>query len=67
MNATDRCPFPASWTPHQIAGAIPPRLHELDLGLSPIDAGCAANRVKRVTRGSYLAPPALNTRFRING
>lgn len=67
MNATDRCPFPAPWTPHQIAGAIPPRLHELDLELSRIEAGCAANRVRRVTRGSYLAPSTLDTRFRING
>ena len=67
MNANDRCPFPASWTPHQIAGAVTPRLHELDLGLSCIDAGAAANRVRRATRGAYLPQATLGPRFRING
>lgn len=67
MNANDRCPFPASWTPHQIAGAVAPRLHELDLGLSCIDPGGAANRVRRATRGGYLPQPPLGSRFRING
>lgn len=67
MNANDRCPFPASWTPHQIAGAVTPRLHELDLGLSCINAGAAANRVRRATRGTYLAQTTLGARFRING
>ena len=67
MNAIDRCPFPVSWTPHEIAGAVIPPLHELDPGLCRIDAGYPANHVRRVTRGGYLPPSPLGSRFRING
>jgi len=67
MNAIDRCPFPTAWTPHQIAVAVRPRLHELDLALASIDAGAAANRGKRASRGSYLPRAPLAPRFRIHG
>ena len=71
MYATQRCPFPAAWTPRQIAEAVPPRLHELDLGLPGSGAGTTTSTIaehgRRVAPGGYLPRPALSPRFRING
>mgnify|MGYP006894095472 CR=1 FL=1 len=67
MYATQRCPFPAAWTPRQIADAVPPRMHELDFGLPPSGASTTAGHGTRVAPGGYLPRPALSPRFRING
>lgn len=65
MIATQRCPFPAAWTPRQIAEAVPHRLHELDFGLPRF--GASAGPGRRVPEGGYLPRPGLSPRFRING
>lgn len=65
MNATQRSPFPAAWTPRQIADAVPFRPHELDFGMPRF--GAATGHGRRVPQGGYLPRPALSPRFRING
>lgn len=68
MNAINSCPFPTAWTPQQIAGAMKPRLVELDALLANIDAGGAANRSRtRALHAGYLPQPALAARFRMHG
>ena len=69
MNAIDTCPFPAAWTPQQIAGAMQPRLLELDAVLANIHAGSPANRPvpPRPLHAGYLPQAALAARFRIHG
>jgi len=67
MNATQPCPFPASWTSRQIADAVAPRLHEMDFGISHIAASGVARPGQRVVHDGYLPRPALSPRFRING
>ena len=68
MNAINACPFPAAWTPQQLAGAVKPRLVELDALLADIRAGSAANRARpRVLHAGYLRQPALAARFRMHG
>ena len=68
MNAINACPFPTAWTPQQIAGAVKPRLVELDALLADIQADSAANRARpRALHAGYLQQPALAARFRMHG
>ena len=67
MNATQRCPFPASWTSRQIADAVAPNVHELDFGMPRLDATGFSRHARRVPTAGYLPRPALSPRFRING
>ncbi|MGY0561015.1 hypothetical protein ACW7G2_09910 [Luteimonas sp. A277] len=66
MNAIPSAPFPPSWTAHQFAEAVVPRISDLDLSLSDFDAGHAANLlVPRPLQHHYLTPTVTAQRFRI--
>lgn len=68
MNAINTCPFPPAWTPQQIAGAVKPRVFELDFAPVDVVAGNAANRAgSRGWHAGYVRQPALAPRFRMHG
>ena len=68
MNATVNCPFPTAWTPQQIAGAMQPRVLQIDAVLAAIRAGEATVRPRpRLLHAGYLPRPAMAARFRMHG
>ncbi|MGY0633792.1 hypothetical protein [Luteimonas sp. A478] len=66
MNAIPSVSFPPSWTAHQFAEAVVPRISDLDLSLSDFDAGHAANRLAaRPLQHGYLTSTGTAPRFRV--
>ena len=67
MNAFEHFPEHLHWDSHQLADAVPLRLHAVFAFDAERDAGAAANREPRRTRTftPYAMHPPLPERFRI--
>lgn len=59
-------PFAVHWNPHQLADAVPPRLHQLDL-LAGLDGTAHRPRILRQATRRYAPGPLAATDFRIHG
>ncbi|MCD9047357.1 hypothetical protein [Luteimonas sp. MHLX1A] len=65
--STNACfPFVVHWNPHQLADAVPQRLHRLDL-LAGIAGAAHRPRVLRQGTRRYAPAPLASTDFRIHG